>query len=123
MAVISLQRCRKGGPIALFLNLVGLYYGRVFKSQYFGFETLLPLSMQKNIQKAEALIKTIRANFKNITQSLLTTIYRTYFVPTCLYASQVWYNLGDTVYNSLHDIYKKFWRLSDNKFQIPENLN
>ena len=67
----------------------------------------------------------IRSNFKVRSKKFLISVYQTYFAPIALYASECWYNSDESclIKKKLDSLFRKFWQLSNGKFELPDVLS
>jgi len=69
------------------------------------------------------VIAIIKTCFKFRSKQLLLKLYFGYYVPCILYGSIVWLTNEDTLKNTLFKAFKRFWRLSEGKFNLPKVHN
>ena len=78
--------------------------------------------LQRNINKANAFVFTIRNTLKARSFHVLKTLYYTYYCPMVLYASQIWHSEHVYVKDALYALFRKFWRLGNGHITPGEGI-
>ena len=72
--------------------------------------------------KAGRVLNMVKQNLKVRSTEVLKIVYQMYFQPVITYASQLWFNLDNSIIGKVRDLDRRFWKLAGN-IQRPEVLS